>query len=35
MLNEEDLVLMYCLMNKIRVYWVNVMKEHISSPRDL
>jgi len=29
MLNEEDLILMYCLVNMIRVIWVNVMKEHM------
>jgi len=28
-LTEEDLMLMYCLMGKIRVNWVSVIKEHI------
>ena len=26
---EEDLILMYCLMNKIKVNWVNVICEHL------
>jgi len=28
-LAEEDLILMYCLMNKIKVNWVNVIREHL------
>jgi len=28
-LPEEDLMLMYCLMGKIQVNWVSVIKEHI------
>ena len=28
MLIEEDLILIYCLMNKIKVNWIYVMKEH-------
>jgi len=28
-LTEEDLILMYCLMNKIKVNWVNVIHEHL------
>jgi len=28
-LTEEDLILMYCLMNKIKVKWVNVIREHL------
>jgi len=26
---EEDLILMYCLMTKIKVNWVNVIREHL------
>jgi len=26
---EEDLILMYCLMNKIKVNWVNMIREHL------
>jgi len=28
-LTEEDLILMYCLMNKIKVNWVNLIREHL------
>ena len=28
-LTEDDLILMYCLMNKIKVNWVNVIREHL------
>jgi len=28
-LTEEDLILMYCLMNKIKVNWVNMIREHL------
>ena len=28
-LTEEDLILMYYLMNKIKVNWVNVIREHL------
>ena len=28
-LTEEDLIIMYCLMNKIRVNWINVIREHL------
>jgi len=28
-LTEEDLMLMYCLMGRIKVNWVNVIKEYI------
>jgi len=28
-LTEEDLMLMYCLMGKIKVNWVSVIKEHV------
>ena len=28
-LTEEDLILMYCLMNKIKVNWVNMIHEHL------
>jgi len=28
-LTEEGLILMYCLMNKIKVNWVNVIREHL------
>jgi len=29
MLTEEDLILMYYVMNKIKINWINVIKEHI------
>jgi len=29
-LTEEDLIMMYCLMSKIKVNWVNVIKERIT-----
>jgi len=28
-LTEENLILMYCLMNKIKVNWVNMIREHL------
>ena len=28
-LTEEDLILMYCLTNRIRVNWVNMIREHL------
>jgi len=28
-LMEEDMILMYCLMSKTKVNWINVIKEHI------
>ena len=33
MLNEEDLILMYCIMNKIKVNWINIIKEHMLKSR--
>jgi len=32
-LMEEDLILMYCLMSKIKVNWINVIKEHIAKTK--
>ena len=32
-LTKEDLMLMYCLMGKIKVNWVSVIKEHIIKKR--
>ena len=29
MLTEEDLIMMYCLVNKIKVNWVSVIKEQL------
>ena len=28
-LHEEDLILLYCIMNKLKVNWVSNMKEHM------
>ena len=28
-LTEEDLILMYCLMNKIKINWINVIRKHL------
>jgi len=35
MLHEEDLILMYCIVNKIKVNWINIMKEHMLKSRRL
>jgi len=32
-LAQEDLILMYCMMNKIKVNWINVIKEHITKTK--
>jgi len=27
-LTEEDLILMHCIMNRVKVNWIHVMKDH-------
>jgi len=29
MLTKEDFVLIYCIMNKIKINWINIIKEHM------
>jgi len=29
MLTEEDLVLIYCIMNKVKINWINIIMEHM------
>jgi len=28
-LSEEDLVYMYCIMNKVKINWIHIIKEHM------
>jgi len=28
-LNEEDLVFIYCIMNKVKINWIHIIKEHM------
>ena len=30
-LTEEDLVLIYCIMNKIKIIWIHIIKEHMKN----
>ena len=29
LLNEEDLVYIYCIMNKVKINWIHIIKEHM------
>jgi len=29
MLTKEDLVYMYCIMNKVKINWIHIIKEHM------
>jgi len=29
MLTEEDLVLIYCVINKVKINWIHIIKEHM------
>ena len=34
-LTEEDMILMYCIMHRVKINWVNVFKEHMVKTRNL
>jgi len=34
-LSEEDLLLIYCIMNKVKINWIHTIKEHMQKAMTL